>query len=1039
MEENGVRVLRLGKPRGVTQVHRRSLLWTSRGGLEGGPKIEDLRGVPPLAETDDPAWLSRRGAALRRRRDVGDVVAKATPASRGDESIDRTVSRRDIVLRLPPRGSADCPPDFELWTARGVREFGVLGGYNGTIFAYGQTGSGKTYTITGDQETYDARGIIPRSLHYLFDAIRKHPENVYSVEVAYLEIYNENGYDLLDRKQRHEFAPTRLEDLPRVTIQEDEIGRLHLKNLTFHCVGNEQDAFELLLVGDTNRVTADTPMNPQSSRSHCIFTIVISIKQLGADRYKRAKVHLVDLAGSERVYKCAITGTILTEAKHINLSLHYLEQVIVCLGQESAGHIPYRNSLLTAILRDSLGGNCLTTMLATLSVSSSNLEETISTCRFSQRVSLIKNDVNLVLEKDVESENKLLKLENERLKQQIEMLTKQKTSRELTVEEKDGLDLQVRSYLLSSSVISWDYEPKKIQYCFEAMRKNFILGSNKDNCLEKLNYYKDLVIQRDKEIWKIENETDHGLQLNEEKNLSSTSINNGFKSKKNEVVNISLQQLKYTDSQAKLEIDALLHNYGKEDRSNIFENVDISNNESSKQMISQSKHPQKSDRSGKAKDQRHYNLPLDIDVYISHKNKPNNEVASELQNNNTPTSRKDNYIKQTELEEFRFNRRKIASSCSTSKKIFSKSKSVSSNQSNSCPFPCKIINLDLYNVLEPEEQKNKNLDTKSETNLLTRRCQQKLLDFTELKSEDVQHVLKHNSKSSTQSPNYTQELKNEKHADQNVQSTEHMSEEEQVKNITNDLTKHTRKDLPDVAPCISQKFTYISIPKKMSHPNMPDKLSYDQMRSHSNYVVNLQDTNVKEYQSRHQIKSCQIKNNCTSETVSNYYTDSTRKEYNSYEVLANRSLENTNIQQSSTPNIDLDMNKSTKKESKKNVGENLMSNVNNTNKATAQEETKIDIESCIKLNTPVSNGTQSHSCMDNKKIEYSSDFNQFETFTANCENHSKLSDKNVQRAEKFNFNEVTSSFERSLPLTGDSEIDEEIIAFYRAKRSGGIY
>ncbi|XP_043498818.1 kinesin-like protein KIF6 [Polistes fuscatus] len=333
----------------------------------------------------------------------------------------------------------------------------VLDGYNGTVFAYGQTGSGKTYTITGQISSSKSQGIVPRSLSYLFDVIKMHPENVYSVDVAYLEIYNEYGYDLLDRKQQQQQQQVqqamRLEDLPRVRIQEDEKGKLHLKNLTFHNVKSEDRAMELFLIGDSRRVTVDTPTNPQSSRSHCIFTIVVSIKQFGANRYKRAKMHLVDLAGSERVYKCAISGTILTEAKHINLSLHYLEQVIVCLNQENSGHVPYRNCLLTAILRDSLGGNCITTMLATLSISSANLQETISTCRFAQRVALIRNEAKLILDHDLDSENKLLLLENEKLRKQIEEL-------------KNTLSLQ----------------------------------DDRDRYEEKLDYYKNLIMQRDREI-----------------------------------------------------------------------------------------------------------------------------------------------------------------------------------------------------------------------------------------------------------------------------------------------------------------------------------------------------------------------------------------------------------------------------------------------------------------------------------------------------------------------------------------------------------
>ncbi|XP_046750291.1 kinesin-like protein KIF6 [Diprion similis] len=382
----------------------------------------------------------------------------------------------------------------------------VLNGYNATIFAYGQTGSGKTFSITGDSEEYEDRGILPRTIQHLFQTIQKNPENLYSVEIAYLEIYNENGYDLLDPK--HEVV-TKLEDLPRVTIQEDEAGRLHLKNLSFRVVENEKDALALLFLGDTKRAIAETPMNPQSSRSHCIFTIVVTVRQYGAEKYlKKAKMHLVDLAGSERVYKCCISGSILTEAKHINLSLHYLEQVIVCLGQQNVSHIPYRNSLLTAILRDSLGGNCLTTMLATLSINKSNLEETISTCRFSQRVALIRNDVKLVLERNAEDENKFLKMEVERLRNQLALLTEQPKNEELTPSEKQDLDYQVEKFLQSDfATIDWKNDERKIRYCLNTLRSKLRSRNGKTNCsigddnsAKDVDYYRNLVIQRDKEI-----------------------------------------------------------------------------------------------------------------------------------------------------------------------------------------------------------------------------------------------------------------------------------------------------------------------------------------------------------------------------------------------------------------------------------------------------------------------------------------------------------------------------------------------------------
>mgnify|MGYP001250921355 CR=1 FL=1 len=141
------------------------------------------------------------------------------------------------------------------------------------------------------------------------------------------------------------------------------------------------------------RMIAETPMNQASTRSHCVFTIYITSRVRDSAVVRRSKLHLVDLAGSERVGKTGVGGTLLTEAKYINLSLHYLEQVIVALSEKSRSHIPYRNSMMTSVLRDSLGGNCMTTMIANLSFDPSSVDESISTCRFAQRVALIKNQV----------------------------------------------------------------------------------------------------------------------------------------------------------------------------------------------------------------------------------------------------------------------------------------------------------------------------------------------------------------------------------------------------------------------------------------------------------------------------------------------------------------------------------------------------------------------------------------------------------------------------------------------------------------------
>ncbi|XP_019405165.1 PREDICTED: kinesin-like protein KIF6 isoform X3 [Crocodylus porosus] len=298
----------------------------------------------------------------------------------------------------------------------------ALSGYNGTVFAYGQTGSGKTFTITGGAERYSDRGIIPRTLSYIFQQLQKDSSKVYTTNVSYLEIYNECGYDLLD--PRHEAS--RLEDLPKVTIMEDPDQNIHLKNLSLQQATNEEEALNLLFLGDTNRMIAETPMNQASTRSHCIFTIHISSKEPGSATVRRSKLHLVDLAGSERVAKTGVGGQLLTEAKYINLSLHYLEQ------------------------------------------------ESISTCRFAQRVALIKNEAVLNEEIDPRLMIVQLKKEIQELKDELAMVTGEQRTEELTQEELLQLDELIKKFLEDTdheSTLDVGPDMRKIKYCFNHIKQ----------------------------------------------------------------------------------------------------------------------------------------------------------------------------------------------------------------------------------------------------------------------------------------------------------------------------------------------------------------------------------------------------------------------------------------------------------------------------------------------------------------------------------------------------------------------------------------
>ena len=293
-----------------------------------------------------------------------------------------------------------------------------IDGYNSTIFCYGQTGSGKTYTMCGNDNEKE-RGIIPRLLIAFFKRL-KEEQNVnininYDIYISYIEIYNENAYDLFDKTHYRE----PLENWKKIIVYEDNYGNIMLKNMSMIKVENEQQALDLLVTGNYIRHASSTSMNLASSRSHAIFSLVIEGKDNSTEIIRVSKINLVDLAGSERLKTNNKNDVLFTETKYINLSLSFLEQVIVSLGDKDKGkvnHIPYRNSLMTTILKDSLGGNCKTFLIANASSNLKYLDETISTMRFALRCAKVKNEISRnehmdlnVLLNQLQTENTLLK------------------------------------------------------------------------------------------------------------------------------------------------------------------------------------------------------------------------------------------------------------------------------------------------------------------------------------------------------------------------------------------------------------------------------------------------------------------------------------------------------------------------------------------------------------------------------------------------------------------------------------------------------
>ncbi|DAZ95027.1 TPA: hypothetical protein N0F65_003744 [Lagenidium giganteum] len=351
----------------------------------------------------------------------------------------------------------------------------ALNGFNSTVFAYGQTGSGKTFTITGGAERYEDRGLIPRALSMIFEQA-KNPQRQVQVHISYLEIYNNQGYDLLD--PNHESTKS-LEDLPRVSMLEDEDGNCHLRNLSMHLVHTEEDALNLLFLGDTNRAVSETAMNLASSRSHCIFTVSLETRRTGSEVVLRSKLHMVDLAGSERAHKTGSKGQQFREATFINTSLHYLEMVIVALHEKNTKgrtHIPYRNSMMTSVLRDSLGGNCKTVMVATVSAEREQTDESVSTCRFAQRVARVRNDARLNEEVDPQVIIRQLKAQLAGLQEEMAILKGDaKEGDELKDYEKDKLRQRCVDYVNDAEPTAHlsmgEFTYTKMKMCFHFLKE----------------------------------------------------------------------------------------------------------------------------------------------------------------------------------------------------------------------------------------------------------------------------------------------------------------------------------------------------------------------------------------------------------------------------------------------------------------------------------------------------------------------------------------------------------------------------------------
>ncbi|XP_001353758.2 kinesin-like protein KIF3A [Drosophila miranda] len=446
--------------------------------------------APPQQQLDDEIE-NVRVVVRTRPMDKNELTAGALSAISVDK-INRaiTVMKPNATANEPPKtyyfdnvfdGSSN-QLDLYVDTARPIVDK-VLEGYNGTILAYGQTGTGKTYTMSGNPDSPQTKGIIPNAFAHIFGHIAKARENQkFLVRVSYMEIYNEEVRDLLGKDVSKSLE---VKERPDIGV--------FVKDLSGYVVHNADDLENIMRLGNKNRAVGATKMNQESSRSHAIFSITVERSELGeggVQHVRMGKLQLVDLAGSERQSKTQASGQRLKEATKINLSLSVLGNVISALVDGKSTHIPYRNSKLTRLLQDSLGGNSKTVMCATISPADSNYMETISTLRYASRAKNIQNRMHI----NEEPKDALLRHFQEeiaRLRKQLEEGTLEEEPPSSEEEEDtadDELEAPLEIEMESSTVQVAEKKPKKKREKTDEEKEE--LAQRKDEHLREIEHAK---------------------------------------------------------------------------------------------------------------------------------------------------------------------------------------------------------------------------------------------------------------------------------------------------------------------------------------------------------------------------------------------------------------------------------------------------------------------------------------------------------------------------------------------------------------------